>query len=130
MSDEVERILEEEREKLRQVIGAIGGKPTRSMKIFNFIFLFAVITAFVLALCTHDILGTAMLEVGLLLLSLKFAVFLHNEARVNHFEFWMLTSIEKRINMIFEDLRSVKKDVKTLKAATADLETEKADKKD
>lgn len=87
LSDNVESILEQEREKLRQVIGAIGGRTTRRMKIINLVFVLAVVTAFLLALFTHSTFRTAALEIGLLLLSLKFAVLLHNEARVNHFQF-------------------------------------------
>jgi hypothetical protein len=47
---------------------------------------------------------TIALEVGIFLLSLKIFLLLHNEVKVNHFQFWMLSSLEWRMNDISKRL--------------------------
>ena len=107
--------LASEQESLRSVVGGIGGKTTKKHRIVNAAFAFLVIAAFVLAVFVEGRLQTLALEIGLLLLSLKFAWFLHNEARVNHFQFWILTSIEARLNNVLEEVRDLKDEVEKLR---------------
>ncbi len=39
-----------------------------------------------------------MIEAGVVLLSLKFVYLIHKQARVNHFQLWIMSSIEWQIN--------------------------------
>ena len=50
-----------------------------------------------------DILDTfqkTMVDLALAALSIKILFLIHNQARVNHFQLWILTSIEWRLNEI------------------------------
>jgi len=95
--EEVEEFIRE-KEKIRKIVGQIGGRPTTTGKILNGIMLFAILATLVAAPFLPHELELPAVEVGLVLLSLKLFMFLHNESKVIHFQFWMLSSLEWRIN--------------------------------
>jgi hypothetical protein len=94
-----------EKERIERTIGSIGGKPRPETKILNALFVIAVCGAFTASLVTSGISRIASIDVGLLLLSLKFAYHLHTEARVNHPQFWILTTLEDRLLDVIGELR-------------------------
>lgn len=104
-SEQWETPFDQQREWIMSRIGRLGGKPTRKERIVNFLFVIAVVSCFVASLLTTGIFRLAAIEIGLLLLSLKFAYFLHNQMRINHFQFWILISIEGRLNELVKDTR-------------------------
>ncbi|MFH1846809.1 MAG: hypothetical protein ABH869_04555 [Candidatus Omnitrophota bacterium] len=48
-----------------------------------------------------------MIEIGILLLSLKLVYFLEAHTMLNHFQFWILSSLEWRLDRIDKDLRQI-----------------------
>jgi hypothetical protein len=112
--DEVEALRAElhhyraEKEKIRDVIGQIGGKDTkRRHMIINTVFLVVVVVLFLFDLFRHlleleiKFLPTSLLlEVAVLLVSVKIIWMIHRQAKVDHFQFWILNSIEFQLNMI------------------------------
>ena len=52
-----------------------------------------------------------MIELATVTLSLKIIYFIHAQMRVNHFEFWILSSLEWRVNEIMKQLRHIRKQV-------------------
>lgn len=97
-----------EREKIRSIVGQIGGRTSRRVStILNAVFLFLVLCAF-----GFDVLRRAMgweipylpstllLEIAILLVSLKIIWMIHAQTKVDHFQFWILNSIEFRMNMV------------------------------
>ena len=90
----------------KQIEKLIRRKPTRLRTEINILFLTLVVGAFLIPIFVeHMTVRLICIETGILLLSLKFAYFLRNEAKVNHFEFWTLASIEWRLNEIQKELR-------------------------
>ncbi|NQT93278.1 MAG: hypothetical protein HQ559_11000 [Lentisphaerae bacterium] len=114
---EAERFLAE-KEKIRTVIGRIGGaRNARREKNVTIIFIAAVILLFVLDVMRH-LLGIRVplpplfsLEVGILLVSIKIIWMVHNQTRVEHFQFWILNAIEFRVNELASDLRKIEKKI-------------------
>ncbi len=108
--EDIVRELEDfqnEKEKLREVIGRIGGKnKTKLDRLLNIIFLMCVILIFVLGAILHKISMTLSLEIGVLLVSLKIAWMIHEQQKTNHFQFWMLNSLEFRINEISKKMKT------------------------
>jgi hypothetical protein len=100
--------MKEEVKKLEQRIGGIGGKITLSQKIITIALAVCVVSLFFLSLLTEGKLRTAAIEIGLLLLSLKFAHFLYNEAKVIHYQFWILKSIEGQLLQLTREIREIK----------------------
>jgi len=97
-----------ERERIRDIVGQIGGKTTKHRDfVINMVFLGLVVGAFVFDLL-RSLIGWKipflpqhiLLEIAVLLVSLKIIWMIHTQAKVSHFQFWILSSIEFQINML------------------------------
>lgn len=110
--------FKKEKEKIRQLMGQIGGKhqETRDLWI-NWVFIFAVTL-----LAINDILHHVFnihtpvpvdfsLGIAILLVSIKIIWMMHKSTKVEHFQFWILNSIEFRINDVAKQLRQLEKTV-------------------
>jgi len=97
-----------EKEKIRNVIGQIGGTSHRRRDAaVNAVFLILVVGFFVIDI-TRQVLRVEiaflpplfLLEIAVLLVSLKIVWMIHVQAKVDHFQFWILNSVEFQMNMI------------------------------
>ncbi len=116
LQDEL-RSYREEKEKIRQIIGQIGGEEDRHRdRLINVLFL-----TLLAGLLGMDLLGhfqpawkmlpsMVSLEAGVLLVSLKIIWMIHKQAKVEHFQFWILNTIEFRLNELAQRLRKMEKD--------------------
>ena len=96
-----------EKERVRAIVGRIGGAPTFNTRLFNIVFATLVALSLVISLLSRGTLRLAMLEIATALISVKLIYIMHNQARVNHFELWILSSLEWRINEIQKTLRKL-----------------------
>jgi hypothetical protein len=103
-----------DREKVRKIVGSIGGKPARHERIINIIFFIVVGVVFIIALLPVRISKFLTIEIVVLLVSFKLIYFMHNEAKLNHFDSWMLSTMEWRINEIGRSLAEISKNLKEL----------------
>ncbi len=87
-----------EKERVRAIVGSIGGMPSFNTKFANIAFVILALSFAAISLVTHGTLRIAMIEAGVVLLSLKFVYLIHKQARVNHFQLWIMSSIEWQIN--------------------------------
>jgi hypothetical protein len=109
----------EEKEKVRQLVGQIGGKKaTKRDKIINKAFIICLIGLFVvdiiIILFKLDIsLITTEFTIilALLMVSLKIIWMIHKQAKVEHFQFWILNSIEFRLNDISKRIKNIEKKI-------------------
>jgi hypothetical protein len=121
MTDRDTKALEEEleqfrseKEKIRELVGRIGGaKSNRRDRALNAIFLAAIAILLVLDLFRH-VLGLSIplpplvsLELGVLLVSVKIIWMIHKQSKVEHFQFWILNSIEFRLNEVSRRIREI-----------------------
>ncbi len=111
---ELARELEEfkkEKERVKQILGNLGGsRSARREKLVNMGFLVVVLTFFILEVTTHFLPPFVSLEVGLLFLSIKIIWMMNNAHKVSHFQFWILNSIEYRVNQIDRKVRELEKE--------------------
>jgi len=106
-----------EKEQIRQIIGAIGGAGgDKREKILNFIFVFLLCAIFSSDLLRHFgefkipyVTSMLSLEIGVLLVSVKIIWMIHKQTKVEHFQFWILNSIEFRLNAISKKLSQMEK---------------------
>ena len=106
LQEELEQ-FRKEKEKIRAVVGQIGGvNSNRRDRVVNVVFLSAIAFLFLVDVFRH-MLGIEMplpplfsIELGVLLVSVKIIWMIHKQARVEHFQFWILNSIEFRLNEI------------------------------
>ncbi|OQY10385.1 MAG: hypothetical protein B6I28_01070 [Fusobacteriia bacterium 4572_132] len=116
---ELRRELEEfkrEKKRIRQMLGQIGGKNTSKRHIIiNGSFLILILILFFLELTTHFLPSNISLEISVLLVSIKIVWMIHSQQKVSHFEFWILNSIEFKVNEISKRIRKIEKEVKEIK---------------
>ncbi|MCX7703926.1 MAG: hypothetical protein N2234_07525 [Planctomycetota bacterium] len=93
----------------------LDDKPSLLRTELNILFLLLVVSTFLVPLFVQDLtIRLLAIEVGILLVSLKFAYFLHNESKVIKAEFWTLASIEWRLSKISKDLQEQKETLQKL----------------
>ena len=92
--------FEHEKERVRTIIGKIGGMPKSRTKLMNSLFLAVIVAAGVVSIFTGDKIRLLMIELTTVMLSFKIIYMIHVQERVNHFKFWILSAIEWRINEI------------------------------
>ena len=111
LQEELEQ-FREEKEKIRALVGQIGGVASNKRdRVLNIVFLVAIALLFLADVFRH-IVGLEIpvpplfsIELGVLLVSVKIIWMIHKQARVEHFQFWILNSIEFRLNEITKSVR-------------------------
>ena len=106
-----------EKEKIRAVVGQIGGKASkRTEAIINIVFILAVLGLFVFEVISHmyhiakDVLPPMLaLSLGVFLVSIKIVWMIHRQSKIDHFQFWILNSIEYRLNDVSARVRDISK---------------------
>ncbi len=100
----------EEKERIKRLIGSIGGKNfVKKDKLLNFILLGVVLLLFVLEVTTNWLPAYISLEVAVLLVSIKIVWLINNISKMDHFQFWILNSIEFRLNSLTNKLNEIDK---------------------
>ncbi len=113
LQEELEH-FQQEKERVRNIVGAIGGKASGKRDgIINVVFIIVIAVLFILDILRH-LLGfhvplPAMfsLELAVLLVSIKIIWMIHKQSKVEHFQFWILSSIEFRLNDLAKQMRKL-----------------------
>jgi len=111
--EEMEEFLKE-KETIKQIVGQIGGQPTTFSKVFNIAMMILILGTLIPAPFIPKNLELPAVEVGLVVLSIKIFYLVHNEAKVIHFQFWMLSSLEWRMNDTAKRLARLDEDIHTI----------------
>ena len=90
--------FDKEKERVREIIGRIGGVPTFNTKLINVVFIVIIVAAGAISIFSGDGLRLLMIELTTVMLSVKIIYMIHIQMRVNHFKFWILSAIEWRIS--------------------------------
>jgi hypothetical protein len=105
-----------EKERIRILVGQIGGKGSeRRDHWMNFSFILAMILLFGFDIVRHvfdlniPIPQMFPLELAILLVSMKIIWMIHKGTKVEHFQFWVLNSIEFRLNDLSKHVREIEK---------------------
>ena len=100
--------FEREREQLKEVLGRIGGRSfSKKDNWINVGFLVLILGLFVVELTTDYLPRLMSLELGVLMVSIKIVFMIHSQQKVNHFQFWILNSIEFRMNDMSKRVRKM-----------------------
>ena len=102
--------FEREKEEIKALIGNIGGKTySKRDNIINFAFLAIILTLFTLEITTHWLPEYISLEISVLLVSIKIVWMIHSQHKYNHFIFWILNTIEFRVNDVGKKVQKMEK---------------------
>jgi hypothetical protein len=100
--------FQQEKEQIKEMIGRIGGRSyTRKDNIINAVFLALIVFFFVLEVGFGLIPAFVSLEISVLLVSVKIVWMIHSHNKFYHFQFWVLNSIEFRINELSKKVKSL-----------------------
>ena len=112
-TDDLKKELEDfkaEKDRIRALIGQIGGnKYSKLDLIVNIVFFVVVIVMFLLEVVFHLLPSLMSLEIGVLLVSIKIVWMIHSQDKVNHFQFWVLNTIEYRLSELSKEIKYIKK---------------------
>lgn len=99
--------FQQEKERVRAIVGKIGGMPKFHEKIVNTLFVIIVVVSVAVSIFSPK-LRLLMVEIATVTLSLKIIYLIHCQMRVNHFKLWILSSIEWRLNEINRQVKQLK----------------------
>ena len=100
--------FQQEKERVRAIIGQIGGMPKFRTKLFNAIFIVVIAASLVISIIADEKLRLLMVEVATVTLSVKIIYLIHCQMRINHFKFWILSSIEWRLTEMRKEIKHLK----------------------
>ncbi len=106
-----------EKERVRKILGEIGGSNSKKKdQIINISFLLIVLLLFVfdifrsfVPVALPELPPFISVELAVLLVSLKIVWMIHMQTKIDHFQFWVLNSIEFQVNTISARLRELEK---------------------
>ncbi len=100
--------FQQEKERVRAIIGQIGGMPKFRTKLVNTLFIVVIAVSVVISIIAGEKLRLLMVEVATVTLSLKIIYLIHCQMRINHFKFWILSSIEWRLTEMRKEIKQLK----------------------
>ena len=109
LKEELEH-FQEEKERVRAIIGKIGGVPKFRTKLINTIFIAVIAVSVVFSIIGGEKWRVLMIELATITLSAKIIYLIHCQMRINHFEIWILSSLEWRLTELMKQIRQLKKD--------------------
>jgi len=104
-----------EKERVRKILGQVGGKSSKKKDTaINILFLVLVIGLFsfdiireIFELSFFGITPFISIEIAILLISIKIIWMINRQQKADHFQFWILNSIEFQINLISKRIREL-----------------------
>jgi hypothetical protein len=108
------KAYQDERERIKQLMGQIGGSSdVRRDKIVNRVFIVLILLLLAFDIARHfmhweiPLPPLFSIEIGVLLVSIKIIWMINRQSKVDHFQFWILNSIEFRINNLSRQLNEL-----------------------
>lgn len=101
-----------EKERIRNIVGEIGGKNNKQHKIVSSIFVLLIAILLILGVVLEKITLFLTLEIVIILAIFKVIWMFYEFQRANHFQFWILNSLEFRLNEIDKRVRKIEKMVR------------------
>lgn len=98
------KMFEHEKERVRTIVGKIGGVPTFSIKFLNIAFAILVLVCLVVSIVSGGTLRLIMIEAAIAVVSAKLIFLIHHQARMAHLQLWILSSLEWRLNELIKKM--------------------------
>ncbi len=101
--------FQKEKERVRAIVGKIGGVPKFRTKLINMLFILLIAVSVIGSIIGGEKIRLLMIELATVTLSMKIIYMIHYQMRVNHFKFWILSSIEWRIIELVKEIKKSNK---------------------
>lgn len=109
LKEELEK-FKQEKERVRAIVGKIGGVPAAQTKIINIVFAVLIAAFLLVSVVGGAKLRPLMLELTIVALSVKIVFLIHLQSKVNHFQLWVMSAIEWRMNEMMRIVKSLAKE--------------------
>nr|WP_307776249.1 hypothetical protein [uncultured Cetobacterium sp.] len=107
--------FQKEKERIRNIVGQIGGANNKQNKIVNTLLIVIIVVLLILGGVFNRITPTLAVQVAILFGVIKLIWMFYESQRASHFQFWILNSLEFRINEIYKKTKKLEKDINDLK---------------
>lgn len=101
--------FKKEKERIRNIVGEIGGRNNKQHKIVSLIFVLLIAILLILGIVLQKITLFLTLEIVVLLGVFKLIWMFYESQRASHFQFWILNSLEFRLNEIDRRVKKIEK---------------------
>lgn len=113
LSEELQE-YQKDQEEIRKIIGSIGGQRDNQYRIISILFIVIIAVILCAGIIFKKISPTTTILVAILLSIVKI-IWMQLEAQKSmHFQFWILNSLETRINDIYSNQRKILKKIEQL----------------
>lgn len=107
--------FKKEKERIRNIVGEIGGKNNKQHKVVSLIFVILIGVLLILGVVLQKITLFLTLEIVVVLGVFKLIWMFYESQRASHFQFWILNSLEFRLNEMDRKVRRIEKMLKEKK---------------
>ncbi|MGL4629377.1 hypothetical protein [Cetobacterium sp.] len=107
--------FQKEKERIRNIVGQIGGSSSNQNKIVNTLLIVIIVALLVLGGIFNRITSSLAIQVAILFSVIKLIWMFYESQRASHFQFWILNSLEFRINEIYKKVKKIEKELDELK---------------
>lgn len=104
--------FKKEKERIRSIVGEIGGTRNKQHKLISLIFVILIGVLLILGVVLQKITLFLTLEIVVLLGVFKLIWMFYEAQRASHFQFWILNSLEFRLNEIDRRIKRIEKMLK------------------
>ena len=104
--------FQKEKERIRNIVGQIGGANSKQNKIINTLLIVIIAALLIFGGVFNRITSTLAVQVAILFSVIKLIWMFYESQKASHFQFWILNSLEFRINEIY---KKVEKELENLK---------------
>lgn len=106
--------FEKEKDRIRQIVGKIGGKNNTQVKRVNSLLIGMIIALLFMGGVLRKMSLELTMYLAILLGIIKIIWMLYETKKSNHFQFWILNSIEVRINEMASKINKIEKKISGL----------------
>ena len=103
------REFEKEKDRKRQIVGKIGGKNNTQVKRVNSLLIGMIIALLFMGGVLRKMSLELTMYLAILLGIIKIIWMLYETKKSNHFQFWILNSIEVRINEMADKINRIER---------------------
>lgn len=115
LREEIEE-FKREKSRIKEIVGEIGGATaSKQHKVVNILLIAIIFVILVVGVALDKLDLVTTLEVAILIGIFKIIWMIYEFQRVNHFQFWVLNSLEFRINEIHKKIKNIEKNLENEK---------------
>lgn len=103
--------FQKEKERIRNIVGEIGGSNNTHNKIVNTLLILIIVSLLILGGVFNRITPALAIQIAILFGVLKLIWMFYESQKASHFQFWILNSLEYRINEMYKKIKKIEKEL-------------------